>query len=153
MIKREVFEKIGLFDPRYFLFWEESDLCLRAKKEGFEVRTCPKAKVWHKVSASFMGKPHAAYFLHRHRLLWIERNLQGSKRLLALVKLISASFIFFYRKKTVRSLQLLLQKCTKKETKRNRERIVRYNAALCGTWDYLFRKFGPGRSKKFMNCL
>ena len=33
-VKAEVFKKIGLFEKRFFLFWEESDWCLRAKRAG-----------------------------------------------------------------------------------------------------------------------
>ena len=33
-VKAEVFQKIGLFEKRFFLFWEESDWCWRAKKKG-----------------------------------------------------------------------------------------------------------------------
>ena len=153
MIRREVFETIGVFDPRFFLFWEEADLCFRAKRAGFAVRTCPSAKLWHKVSASFTGgKPHAAYFVWRNRLLWIERNFSGSRRILYLTKLLGGSLPHFYSLKILRSLQLLHQKSTGANTARNRERLLRCNAALCGIHDYLLRRFGAGRSKNFMNC-
>ena len=73
-IKREVFEKIGLLEPKFFLIWEESDFCFRARRRGFTTLIAPQAKIWHKVSASFCGKPHSTYFWWRNRLLWIERN-------------------------------------------------------------------------------
>ncbi len=153
MVKRAVFEKVGLFDPRFFLFWEETDFCFHARRAGFSVMTCPEAKVWHKVSASFTGgKPHAAYFFWRNRLLWIERNFKGIKRAYYLSKLIGKSFGSFYSLKGIRSLQQLLQKAVGKDISRNQERLIRYDAALCGIKDYLLRRFGEGRSKKFMNC-
>lgn len=34
-VRREVFERVGLFDAGYFLFCEELDLCLRARQSGF----------------------------------------------------------------------------------------------------------------------
>ena len=72
---RSVPETIGLLEPDFFLFWEESDYCCRAKRAGFEIWTAPGAKVWHKVSSSFTGgKPHMHYFWWRSRLLWIKRN-------------------------------------------------------------------------------
>ncbi|MCB1082253.1 MAG: glycosyltransferase family 2 protein, partial [Chlamydiia bacterium] len=80
-VKAEVFRKIGLFDPRFFLFWEESDFCHRAKKEGIIPTTCPEAILYHKVSASFTGgKPHTTYFWWRNRLLWIEKNCEKKER-------------------------------------------------------------------------
>ena len=73
--KAEVFRKIGVFESRFFLFWEESDFCRRAKKEGFLSYFAPNAKLWHKVSASFTGgKAHTTYFWWRNRLFFMERN-------------------------------------------------------------------------------
>lgn len=153
MIRREVLEAIGLFDPRFFLFWEEADLCFRAKRAGFEIQHCPEAKVWHRVSASFTGgKPHAAYFLWRNRLLWIERNISGFQRLHCFTRLLGGRLPLFLLSKVLRKTQLVLQSAAGKKGGRNRERILRINAAVYGMEDYVFRRFGAGRSKNFMNC-
>jgi GT2 family glycosyltransferase len=136
MIRRAVFETIGLFDPRFFLFWEETDFCFRARRAGFRVMNQPKAILWHKVSASFKGgKPLATYFYWRNRLLWIERNFDGPRRLYYLSKLIGKNLCRFYLSRLLKG----------KENTRN-------NAALLGINDYLMRRFGQGRSKNFMNC-
>ena len=37
LVKREVFEKIGFFDEKFFLYFEDVDFCLRAKQAGFTV--------------------------------------------------------------------------------------------------------------------
>ena len=47
MVKREVFEKIGLLDENYFLYYEEVDFCLRARRSGWECWTVPKSRVVH----------------------------------------------------------------------------------------------------------
>ena len=47
MIRRGVFEKIGLFDERYFLYFEDADFCLRAKKAGFKIAIEPKSVIVH----------------------------------------------------------------------------------------------------------
>ncbi|MDN3507044.1 MAG: glycosyltransferase family 2 protein [Simkaniaceae bacterium] len=149
MVRREVFEKVGLFDPRFFLFWEEADFCMRARKAGFLVEHCRSAKVWHKISASFTGgKPHAAYFLWRNRLLWIERNFSGRKKFIYFARLLGGKYPVFFFSKQLRRLQALFQK----DPTRNRERIIRLNAAIVGMQDYLTKRFYSGRSKKFMNC-
>jgi GT2 family glycosyltransferase len=49
IIRRNVFEKIGLFDENYFLYEEDVDLCIRANRAGFELYYNPAAKVWHKI--------------------------------------------------------------------------------------------------------
>lgn len=71
LIKREVFEKIGLFDPRYFLYLEDTDFCLRARKAGFKIFYVPQAKVWHyNASSSAVGGDLHDYFITRNRMLF-----------------------------------------------------------------------------------
>ena len=153
MIKREVFEKVGLFDARFFLFWEEADLCFAARNAGFEVGCCKQARIWHRISASFTGgKPHASYFVNRNRLLWIEKNTHGLEMRWLLTKTTCKNLVQSGGTLTIRRAQLLLQKLRGKDTTRNRERIIRAKAVSTATWDYLFRRFYAGRSKNFMNC-
>jgi GT2 family glycosyltransferase len=47
IIKREVVNKIGHFDERFFAYQEDSDFCLRAKKEGWSIYYNPEAKIMH----------------------------------------------------------------------------------------------------------
>lgn len=70
MVKKEVFEKIGLLDERYFLYYEDVDFCLRAKKAGYQLLFVPEAEVWHKNrSTGRTGLPHQEYYMARNRLL------------------------------------------------------------------------------------
>ncbi len=55
LVKREVFEKIGLFDERFFLYFEDSDFCLRTKKAGYQIYVEPKSVVFHQISKSLGG--------------------------------------------------------------------------------------------------
>jgi len=71
LIKREVLEKIGLFDKKLFMYWEDSDLSQRAKRAGWRVLYVPQAKIWHKVaSSSAIGSVLNDYYLTRNRLLF-----------------------------------------------------------------------------------
>lgn len=47
LIRRTVIEQVGLFDPRYFLYYEEVDLCRAARGAGWKVRYCPDTDVVH----------------------------------------------------------------------------------------------------------
>lgn len=49
MMKRLVVEKIGMLDPSYVAYSEDTDFSLRAKKAGFRLVYVPKAIVWHKM--------------------------------------------------------------------------------------------------------
>jgi GT2 family glycosyltransferase len=52
MIRREVFEDIGLFDERFFLYYEETDFCLRAKARGWSTYYVRASAVAHIGGAS-----------------------------------------------------------------------------------------------------
>ena len=48
LIKAKVFNAIGLLDNSYFFGLEDVDFCTRARRAGYKIMYCPKAKVWHK---------------------------------------------------------------------------------------------------------
>lgn len=52
MIRRRTLEEIGLFDARFFLYFEETDLCLRAHRAGWPTWYVPASRVVHVGSAS-----------------------------------------------------------------------------------------------------
>lgn len=47
LVRREVIERCGLFDPRYFLYLEEVDFCRRVKQAGWQVIYFPETTVVH----------------------------------------------------------------------------------------------------------
>jgi GT2 family glycosyltransferase len=75
IIRREVFEKIGLLDSSFFLYWEDADFSERVKRAGFKVFFYPNTWMWHKVSASTggSGSPTNDYFLIRNRFYYSMR--------------------------------------------------------------------------------
>ena len=52
MIRPSVFEAIGGFDETYFLYFEETDFCFRAKKAGYSTWYVPESRVMHIAGAS-----------------------------------------------------------------------------------------------------
>lgn len=76
MIKKEVFEKIGLFDERYFLYYEDADFCFRAKKVGFKIMYIPEAVVYHENAQSTgLGSSLQDYYITRNRMLFAAKFL------------------------------------------------------------------------------
>lgn len=71
-IPRQVFEKIGLLNENYFLYFEDIDFCIRAKEAGFKIMFEPSAIIWHKNAATTGGSgSHLQdYFISRNRLLF-----------------------------------------------------------------------------------
>ena len=47
LFRREVYAELGGFNERYFLYYEDVDLCARLRLSGYEVALCPAAKVVH----------------------------------------------------------------------------------------------------------
>lgn len=72
LIKRQVLEKIGLFDERLFMYHEDVDLCWRARLAGYKIFLSPNSKVWHKYSFSFGTKKF--FYIERNRLVVLFSN-------------------------------------------------------------------------------
>ena len=47
IVRKEMLDTIGAFDERFYIYYEETDLCLRAKKAGWKVFFIPDAEVMH----------------------------------------------------------------------------------------------------------
>jgi hypothetical protein len=52
LIRREVIERVGLFDERFFLYYEDVDYCLRVHRAGYTVQLVPELVFAHQGSAS-----------------------------------------------------------------------------------------------------
>jgi GT2 family glycosyltransferase len=76
-------EKIGFFDERFFLYYEETDLCLRARRAGWKIYFFPGAEVIHVGGASSktrkdlqldLGGSQLLKFRMRSELLYYRKN-------------------------------------------------------------------------------
>lgn len=56
LLRKEIYEQVGGFDDRYFMYVEEVDLCFRAKKAGWQVWYLPKWGITHYGGASSTGE-------------------------------------------------------------------------------------------------
>lgn len=80
LIRRELLERVGFFDERFFMYYEDLDLCLRARRAGYRLLLVPSAKMWHKISISSGGSDSpteryhmarsSALFFRKHARLW-----------------------------------------------------------------------------------
>lgn len=71
MIRRKVLETIGLLDDRYFMYYEEVDFCLRARRAGFPIRYVPESVIVHLIGKS-SGVTDAAQRNRRRPAYWFE---------------------------------------------------------------------------------
>ncbi len=89
-LRREVVEQVGMLDPRFFIYYEESDWCLRAHRAGWRVLYVPQACLWHKVSAAMgTASPATDYYMARNVLLFITKHHHGFRRVRYLIKVTS----------------------------------------------------------------
>ncbi|MDW7726665.1 MAG: glycosyltransferase family 2 protein [Candidatus Methanoperedens sp.] len=84
LLRKDVINEIGLLDPVYFAYWEENDLCMRGNKAGYISIFVPKAKIWHKISASNTNK-NKIYYLTRNKFWFIKRYATWNQHLLFLL--------------------------------------------------------------------
>lgn len=70
-----ILEKIGLYDPKYFAYWEDTDFCTRVKEAGYKVISVSDAKVWH-ASEYTTGKISGFYEYHitRNRFWFMKQH-------------------------------------------------------------------------------
>lgn len=131
--RREHFERVGLFDPAFYLNYDDTDWCFRARAAGIELRMLKSARILHAGSGSIGGalSPLNIYFLARNELLFSQRHCTRTRRLRHLVAFLRhSSRIPSYRSRTRRALALLTGS---HPTAR---------AWRMGVRDYLRRRFG-----------
>lgn len=78
LIRREVIDEIGLLPEEYFLYYEEVEWNVLAKKKGWKIMYCPDSIVYHKISSSSGGvkspSPSTLYYKMRNRIIFVKRN-------------------------------------------------------------------------------
>jgi GT2 family glycosyltransferase len=78
LIRREVIEKIGLFDKDYFMYFEETDFCMRAWLYGWKIMCIPNVSIVHKggVSSKKFGLEKIYFHSFKNRICTYLKNLE-----------------------------------------------------------------------------
>jgi GT2 family glycosyltransferase len=75
LLRREYLDDVGLFDERFFLYYEDIDLSWRGRSRGWRYRLVPTSVVHHHHAASVgVGSPVHRYYTERNRLLVLMKN-------------------------------------------------------------------------------
>jgi GT2 family glycosyltransferase len=124
LIKSSLFREIGLLDPKLFLYWEDSDFCMRAKKVRNRLIFVPNAFVWHKISRTCGPEsPFTLYLITRNQLAWVTKHVPFPYK--------PGALAWAFMKKLLKTAQLTLK---------DRASAV---AVLAGIWAYLCGIYGP----------
>lgn len=83
LVRRDVFDAIGLLDERFFLYWEDADFCRRAVRAGWRLTVAPESVVLHKEGGTASGGERRVSlsadvehlrsmgrFMRKHHRLW-----------------------------------------------------------------------------------
>jgi len=75
MIRRRIINEVGLFDPAFFLTYEDIDFCWRARLRGYKVCFVPKSVVYH-AGEAFTSTSFKVFFTARNRIMALIKNYE-----------------------------------------------------------------------------
>ena len=85
-IRADALEKIGLIDPDFYLYRDDIDWCLRARRLGCQILLVPGARIWHPDPTAREGEfSRITYYMTRNSLLLMNRHRAGWVRKYALL--------------------------------------------------------------------
>ena len=73
-IRRRALEEIGPMDERFFMYFEDADLCRRAREAGWLVYYLPQIEVFHHSGASSHARSRAIWNLHKSAFLYHRKH-------------------------------------------------------------------------------
>jgi len=127
LVKREVFDAVGIFDEEYFFSFEDLDFCLKARRAGFATVLAGRATVYHEGGQSLGAtSPRRFYFAARNHLLLARRAEPTAGRL----------------RSWTRTWSIVMLNLAHAVVAPGGSLPARLGAAASGTRDYLAGRFG-----------
>ncbi|NTU78190.1 MAG: glycosyltransferase family 2 protein [Chloroflexales bacterium] len=78
LMSRAALERVGLLDERFFMYYEETEWCVRARRAGLRIVHVPHARLLHKIPLEDrVDRPYVAYYMTRNRLLFLRSTGAG----------------------------------------------------------------------------
>lgn len=85
LIRKKVIDKIGFFDEKYFLYYEDVDYCVRARKADFKIAIDTNTIIHHELSSTLGRKsPITLYHNLRSNLIFILKHISLTRKTFAL---------------------------------------------------------------------
>lgn len=84
LFSAQTFHRVGDMDEDFFLYYEDTEYCMRAAERRVQLFYCPKARMYHKVSASTGGRsnPSCAYYISRNWPMCMKKRMKKFRFLL-----------------------------------------------------------------------
>jgi GT2 family glycosyltransferase len=84
-----IWEELGGFDERYFMYGEDVDLAMRARAAGYRLTICPDAKLVHEVGQSSATPVDKTLLLYRGKASLVRSHWRGPARAFGLWLLVA----------------------------------------------------------------
>lgn len=112
LITIRAFESIGMMDEKYFVYYDDTDFCLRALKAGFKMYFLPSAILTHKVSSLTGGSTSkfAIRYITRNLVYYIRKNISQPLSLFWIICIQLALHLKFFFGKDNKEVYILKQK-------------------------------------------
>jgi hypothetical protein len=94
MSTREVLKKAGMFDEKFFLYFEDIDLCMRIRKKGWRLVYQPKVKVFHEGGSSTKKRKLKSRYYYRESQIYFYQKHSSPFSLFLLKVFLSINFVF-----------------------------------------------------------
>lgn len=98
LVSRKVFEKAGIMDEKYFVYFDDNDFTYRVSRAGFRLYYMPQLEIFHKVSMSTGGYEtyFSVYQINRNRLYFIRKNFSFPLKQFALSWMLTTKAIQYF---------------------------------------------------------
>jgi N-acetylglucosaminyl-diphospho-decaprenol L-rhamnosyltransferase len=92
VVRRRALEEAGPLDERFFMYFEDADLCRRVREAGWSVYYLPEIEVTHQAGGSTRSRPRAIWDLHKSAFLYHRKHgAHGPLNLYSLLVLLGLS--------------------------------------------------------------
>lgn len=108
LIRREVFDRIGFMDEKYFAYYDDTDFVFRAIESGIKMYYDPTVYVLHKVSSSAgTNSPFYVYYSNRNKIYFIRKNFKGINKYFSILYTFLARIVFYFKYDKTRKKKLV----------------------------------------------
>jgi len=82
LVKKNIFERLGGFDENFFMYFEDLDLCKRARKLGFKILYFPKTEIVHESGGSLKNRKQQKKYYYASQDYYFQKHFNKIKGLL-----------------------------------------------------------------------
>lgn len=95
LIPNTVFDKVGYMDEKFFMYYDDTDFCVRLGDNDIKIKYVPSSVLWHKVSSSSGGSSSRinAYYMPRNQLYYLKKHKE---------KVFALTMVYVYLKSVVK---------------------------------------------------